>query len=99
MIEALNQNKTYIYPKYMHKGEMIYEQFGACWNAPSNNYFRIDATGNPHIQCERDKSKVSSYAACPTVGRAHAEFQIIGARSSGSRALAVGVREICVPYA
>ena len=35
MIEVLLQSKCYIYPKYMHKGEMIYEMYGACWTVNS----------------------------------------------------------------
>jgi len=40
MIEALIQKKTYIYPKYMHDGEMIYEEYGACWTV--NSYKELE---------------------------------------------------------
>ena len=41
MIEALIRGKSYIYPKYFHKGEMIYEEFGACWKV--NSYDELEA--------------------------------------------------------
>jgi len=41
MVEVLIRGKCYIYPKYMHKGEMIYEKYGACWTV--NNYDELQS--------------------------------------------------------
>ena len=41
MVEVLIRGKCYIYPKYMHKGEMIFEKYGACWTA--NNYDELQS--------------------------------------------------------
>ena len=36
MLEVLNRDKVFLYPKYMHDNEMIHEQFNACWTLNSH---------------------------------------------------------------